>query len=298
MIKKSILAALVMLIAYHFLFPHIPRTYFQLSGPQRDNYFRAQRYVHDVPSETRVILGSSLSLRLNDATLGPGYYKLCLGGGSIFSGLEIIRMAEKRPSVILIEINQIVWNTDNELLHDLFTPWRRKLRNYSPIFKEEGRPANFANGIMERFVQATCGWGSSLLGQAPVPDPAAGSSVRNPALFSRLLRMYRDEHLAVAPPDLAGRVSRLGNYIDALIRDGSICVLYEMPIDSSLADRPSPVAVRRALETQFPKDRYHWLEFARDHNYDTYDGLHVSQAEADRLTETLVRQVEQISQAP
>jgi hypothetical protein len=108
--------------------------------------------------------------------------------------------------------------------------------------------------------------------------------------------MYRDEHLAGAPPDLADRASRLGNYVDALTRDGSICVLYEMPINSSLSDRPSPVAVRKTVETEFPRDKYHWLEFARDHNYDTYDGLHVSQAEADRLTETLVRQVEQISQ--
>ena len=54
--------------------------------------------------------------------------------------------------------------------------------------------------------------------------------------------------------------------------------------------------MRNAVEARFPKDKYHWLEFPRDHNYDTYDGLHVSQAEADRLAQALVRQVNQIAQ--
>ena len=107
--------------------------------------------------------------------------------------------------------------------------------------------------------------------------------------------MYHDEHLAVVPAGLPGKANQLGDYVDALMRDGSICIFYEMPIDSSLSSLPSPVAVRNALETRFPKNKYHWLEFHRDHNYDTYDGYHVSQAEADRLTEALVRQVYQIA---
>jgi hypothetical protein len=294
-IKKSILAALVMLIAYHFLFPHIPRKYFQSSGPQRDNFLRAQRYVHDKHSKTKVILGSSLSIRLNQASLGQGYFKLALGGGSIFTGLEIIRQAKKRPAVVLIEINQLGWNVDNELLRDLFTPWRKKLRNYSPIFKEEGRPANLVNGVGEIFVRTICHWGSRLLGQATAPDLSSGTSAQNPALFSRLVRMYHDPNLAAASAGFPGKANRLGDYVDALTRDGSICFLYEMPIDSSLSGLPAPVAVRNAVETRLPKDKYHWIEFPLDHNYDTYDGLHVSQAEADRLTEALVRQVNEIA---
>jgi len=107
--------------------------------------------------------------------------------------------------------------------------------------------------------------------------------------------MYHDEHLPVVPGGLPGKANQLGNYVDALTRDGSICILYEMPIDSSLSGLPSPVAVRNAVETRFPKNKYHWLELPRDHNYDTYDGYHVSQAEADRLTEALVRQVYEIA---
>jgi hypothetical protein len=295
MIKKTILTAAIMLVAYHVVFPHLPREYSQQSGPQRDNYFRAQRYVHETPPGTKVIVGSSLSLRFNEAALGSGYYKLCLGGGSIFTGLEIVRRADKHPRAVLVEINQLVWNKDEELLHDLFVPWQKRLRSFSAIFKEEGRPANFINGIAQRAVVATCGWGSYLLHRAPSPDIPPASGFLHPVLFARLLRMYHDEALATAPPDLTVRANRLGEAIDALSRDGVICVLYEMPIDSSLSDRPSPVAVRNAMAIRFPKTKYHWLEFPHDHDYKTYDGLHATQAEADRLTNLLIPEIDRIS---
>ena len=119
MIKKSILTALVLVTAYHFLFPHLPRKYFQLSGQQRENYFRAQRYVHDLSPETNLILGSSMSLRLNEQALGSNYFKLAFGGGSILTGLEIIRLKGAHPSLVLIKMNQLGWDADLELVHDL-----------------------------------------------------------------------------------------------------------------------------------------------------------------------------------
>jgi hypothetical protein len=295
MIKKTILAVVVMLLGYHLVFPHLSQKYFQLSGPQRDNFFRAQQYVHKVPPQTKVILGSSLSLRFNDGMLGQDYYKLAFGGGSVFTGLEIIRHTNKRPPIVLIEINEIGWEEDKVLLHNLLAPWRRRLRDYSRIFREEGRPANFVNGVGELFVRKLCHWTSRRLGQEPASDSPNWSKAENPALFSRLYRVFHDEHLAAAPPNLTGQTNRLGDRVDELTRNGSLCVFYEMPIDSSLSELPSPAAVRSAMEKRFPKNRYRWLEFPHDHDYDTYDGLHVSQPEANRLTEILITQVNQIS---
>jgi len=289
MIKKSILTALALLIAYHFLFPHLPRRYFQLSGQQRDNYFRAQRYAYELSSGTTLILGSSMSLRLNEQMLGPGYFKLALGGGSVFTGLEIIRLKGAHPPLVLIEVNQLGWDIDHELLHDLFSPWLSGLRNYSPIFKEEGRPANFVNGIVEAFVRKSCRWSARWSGR----DKAESGSGVNPELFARLMRMYK-EYFATAPPGLSDKAKKLGDYVDALTSSGSVCVLYEMPIDSSLANLNAPRAVREAAEARFPKNKYHWLEFTQDHRYQTSDGIHLTQSEADRITETMVHETSQI----
>jgi hypothetical protein len=293
MIKKSLLTALVLLIAYHFLFPHLSRKYFQLSGQQRDNYFRAQHYAYELSPGTNLILGSSMSLRLNEQMLGPGYFKLALGGGSIFTGLEIIRLKGARPPLVLIEVNQLGWDIDHELLHDLFSPWLSGLRSYSPIFKEEGRPANFVNGIVEAFVRKSCRWGARWSGR----DKTESVGGVNPELFSQLMRMY-NEYFATAPAGLSDKAKKLGNYVDALTSNGCLCVLYEMPIDSSLANLQSPRAVREAAAARFPKTKYHWLEFAQDHRYETSDGIHLTQGEADRLTETMIRQVNQIHRSP
>jgi hypothetical protein len=289
MIKKSILTALLLLTAYHFLFPYIPRRYFQLSGQQRENYFRAQRYVHELSPETNLIFGSSMSLRLNEQALGPNYFKLAFGGGNILTGLEISRMKGAHPRLILIEVNELGGDMDLELLHDLFSPWLTALRKYSPIFKEEGRPANFVNGILEAFVRHSCRWGARWSGR----DKTDSVSGVNPELFSQLMRMYK-EYFATAPPGLSDKAKKLGNYVDALTGKGSLCVFYEMPIDSSLANLQSPRAVREALAARFPKTRYHWLAFDQSHHYETSDGIHLTQTEADRITETMVRQINQI----
>lgn len=293
MIKKSILTALVLVTAYHFLFPYLPRKYFQLSGQQRENYFRAQRYVHDLSPETNLILGSSMSLRLNEQALGSNYFKLAFGGGSILTGLEIIRLKRAHPPVVLIEMNQVGWDVDHELVHDLSSPWLCCLRNYSPIFREEGRPANFVNGILEALVRHSCRWGTRWLGS----DKTAPVNGVNPELFAQLMRMFKD-YLATTPPGLNENVKKLGDYVDALTSSGSICVFYEMPVDSSLTDLQSPRAVREAAAVRFPRTKYHWLAFDQQHRYETSDGIHLTQIEADRITETMAHQVNQIQRSP
>jgi hypothetical protein len=89
-IRKSIFTALVLLALYHVALPHLPHRFYQVLGQQRNNYLRAQHYVFDVPANTSVIVGSSMTETLNDQILSPDYFKFVLSGGSVFSSLEII----------------------------------------------------------------------------------------------------------------------------------------------------------------------------------------------------------------
>src|SRR3954453_16136871 len=122
MIKKSFAAALLILAVYHLLLPHLPHKFYQILGQQRSNYLKSQRYVYEVPSDTNVIVGSSMAETLNDAALGDGFFKLTLAGGSVFTALEIVQRSGKIPRVVLIETNVMGRGPDAELLHDLFSP--------------------------------------------------------------------------------------------------------------------------------------------------------------------------------
>ena len=158
LVKKSLLAAFVMLLAYHFLYPHLSHRFYKLGGQERANYARAQQYLYDVTDGTNVILGSSMSLELDQNILGPDYFKLTFPGNSILTSLEIVRHAGKRPRVVLIETNELDKEADSEFLHDLFSPWLSRLRRYSPVFKGEGRPANFLVGIASTAVSKSLLW--------------------------------------------------------------------------------------------------------------------------------------------
>ena len=52
------------------------------------------------------------------------------------------------------------------------------------------------------------------------------------------------------------------------------------------------------MNERFPHEKYHWLSFEHDHNYKTRDGVHLVRTEADRLTEAIVNQVNQIVRQP
>lgn len=298
MIRKSIIAALVMLGAYHLVLPHLSHRFYQVLGQQRGIYLLAQHYVFDVPKETNVIVGGSMSGMLNEDLLGPGYFKLTVPGDSAFTALEIVRKTGKRPAAVLIETNAFVKDANQELLHDLFSPGLRALRRQSDIFREKGRPANFVGGIVEACVRKSCLLISAIFSRgnsASASLPATPSL--NPALAAQLMHIEREEwDYKPLPAFLTRQTEQLATYVDLLSREGCICILYEMPIDSSLSNLAGPTAWRRAMKKRFPEEKYHWLSFDGNHSYETSDGVHLVRAEADHLSEVLVDYVNSITQ--
>lgn len=295
-ILMSLLTAAVILVAYHFALPHIPHKFFAINGQQRGNYFRAQQFLYDVPPGTNVIIGSSMSLELNEATLGPRYFKLTFPGNSIFTALEIISRADRHPPLLLIEANSVEGEPDGKFVGDLFKPWLEVPRQFSRIFREEGRPTNFVVAIVDAVVRRVDKGINRLLGIKQGAAAAQPGQV-DPAVQAQLMRGNKEGfERAVAEDVLEKQANRLGAYVDRLASQGCMCVFYEMPIDSTLTGLPVPKANRRALQARFPRDKYHWITFSQDHSYETVDGIHLSQQEADRVTEALVRQVDRITE--
>ena len=294
MIRKSIFTAIALLLGYQLLLPHLPRKFYQTSGQQRDNYLRAQRYVYDAPDNINVVLGSSRSLDLNEETLGPGFTKLTFPGSSIFTALEIIRRAGKHPHIMLIETNNVEWDADPDLLNDVFNPWLFRIRRYLSSFREQGRPSNFVVGITEACVRKTC---KKVIfrGRDKPQMPVAQLKSEQASLLKQLIAIEATNVQRVPSAALLrDHANRLGEYVDQLLKQGSICVFYEMPCDSALIDSPQFSAQRRAVEARFPRGKYDWLAFTRDHNYETVDGIHLTEPEIDRLTQTVVDQLNAI----
>src|SRR5205823_7808941 len=120
-------------------------------------------------------------------------------------------------------------------------------------------------GIAEAFVRKTCQLTARFLyGTKPPITSTPSNENLAPELHEKLLRIEQQGWDFKPPPAmLKKQTNHLGDYVDALSRDGVICILFEMPLDSSLANLSSPRLWRQAMNERFPRDKYHLLTFDR-----------------------------------
>lgn len=284
MIKRSIITALALLLIYHFALPHLSRAYYWIPGQQRANYLNAQEYIHNPAQDLNVMVGSSMANELSQQILGPKYAKLTFPAGGSFTGLEIIAQTGKRPPVILIETNTLLKEIDEPMLADVLSPWRRKLREASPIFKEANRPSNFQIGLLD-------GVAGKLRKPQAAPQGETIAVVKpvDPAVLDAMMEVHRG-HLEKTPDAkvLAAKIQRMGELVDQFTAAGSKCVFFELPVHPSLAGLAQPVAIRNAMATRFPADQYHWVQFDSAQDYQTSDGIHLVRTVADDVTRMIM----------
>jgi hypothetical protein len=273
MIPRALIVCILAVAGWHVAYPRLPGFY-AVPGQQRANYLRAQQFVHDAPADAKVICGSSMSDRLDAAKLGSDHVKLTFPGGGPLTGLELIQKLGRTPPLVWVETNVILRAAEKDLVNDALSPWRRELREKSPIFKEEGRPSEFGVG----FLKAVATKASKAL---ETPKPAAALDQDT---FADVMKANR-EHLERKPDpkDLAEKVAWIGSVIDELQAKGSKVILFEMPFDESLTQLAEPTAIRKALHDRFPSDRYRWLDLSQTETWQTTDGIHLPPAEADKV---------------
>ena len=185
-------------------------------------------------------------------------------------------------------------DTDKNLADDATSPWRRKLRDASPVFKEEGRPSNYEVGFLNAWVGRICHGVTKVLNGGKKAEPAAEQPT-DASVMENVMRANR-EHLDKPPSetDLAARTQRLGEIVDALTKAGTQCVFFEMPIDPTLMGLAEPSAVRKAMALRFPQDRYQWLTIDLGTNYQTSDGIHLVKADADKVTRQIIEKAQSL----
>ena len=117
----------------------------------QSNLVFAQEYIYSSQTPKAVVLGSSLASRLDkDLLESVGIYNLAFGGGSVQSGLEIIRRSNKIPQILYIETNVLFErDVDSAMLGILFDPLLFRARYYLPALQEKYQPLNiFVNFIL------------------------------------------------------------------------------------------------------------------------------------------------------
>jgi hypothetical protein len=278
MIRPSLTTACAALLGWHLSLSALPRRHHVIPTVERVNHQRAQQFVHARGPVDEVIAGSSMANRLDEIELGPHFSKLTFVGGSPLTALEIVRRSGRVPPVLWLETNMICRPSDPVLVDDATVAWRTALREDSGLFREDGRPSAFAIGLLKG------GFGRAAREVPWLAGSPESVGARDPVLQAGIMQGNR--LLLSRPPDpaeLRRHLDELSLGLEELTRRGTKVVLFEMPIDPTLASLTLPVIVRTALRDRFPPGRWTWLDPGPPTDWRTTDGMHLDAADATRF---------------
>ena len=275
MIRRSLLVFAVLVLAYaafiHFSKLELDTSQHQSSG----NRIKAEQFVFgaDAPDAT-VIVGSSLSFRIELDSLPPGTSNLGFGGLSVYDGLELITRANKKPARVLIETNMIFKEPDRGFLDAVFQPGLYELRRSVPILREENQPSGVLIGL--------------LRDRAKKGRPVEEAPSDSMAMSTVLLETNRAS-FAVLPADSTQQryLTTLEREVKAMEARGVEVIFMEVPIAPEMMTSVLATRCRTLITERFPTHRF--LRTDPGLHWRTTDGLHLEEHNARRYSGWLAR---------
>ncbi|MFD1466648.1 hypothetical protein ACFQ48_00315 [Hymenobacter caeli] len=276
MVKKSLLAAAVLFGLYAFFIGHF-RPQLSVSRQQwQDNQIRAEKYLYDNPGARRVLVGSSLSARLDPL---PGVYNLALSGQSVLDGLAIVSAAGRPLETVYVEMNVLDRGEDHNFIQGLRNPILDRGRRMFLALRADKQPLS----ILAEKTQTAL---TPLVERLTPAAPAGAANPGGTALFAKMLDNQQRLYAAV-PPELPANFAALRGYVQALRARGTRVVFYEMPVQAPLCRTAKADAIRAQFARQFPPAAYRYVALPACGDYQTMDGVHLNSESAARYTRYL-----------
>lgn len=270
MIRRSLLIFAVLVIGYMAFVKWGGVDWDTTQHQSNGNRIKAEQYVfgEELPGTT-VIVGSSLSFRIELDSLPRGTSNLGFGGLSVYDGLELIARSGKKPARVLIETNMLFKEPDRAFLEAMFQPGLYELRRATPILREENQPSGVLFGWLKEGAKTATG---TVKGSE---DSLAVSNMlleTNRAIFN------------VVPPDPTQQryLTLLEEGVTTLESRGIEVVFLEVPISDELMHSDLAIRCRSIVEEHFPQHRF--LRVASGSHWLTTDGLHLEWHTAQRFS--------------
>jgi hypothetical protein len=243
------------------------------------NQVLAERLMVDPQAWPRILVGSSMSLTLEQAELGDDLYNLSFAriGGS--NGLEIIRRLGLHPREVIIEINMLQ-EIDTHFVGQLFDALLLPIRRWVPAFRSEYRPVNLV-----------LNWSSQRHAVPPLESPIVVDNA-DPGVRTRwLAELQRLYDRPLTEGETRAITQDLRAYVDYLTGGGTKVTFLEMPMDPRIAATASFRARSETIRKLFPPDRYRWIDLSSAGPFETRDGVHLLHVPAVKVAR-LLRQLD------
>lgn len=242
------------------------------------NLILGERLMYDRQGWPRILVGSSMSLTLEQSELGDELYNLSFAGIGALTGLEVIRRLGLYPKEVVVEIN-LIQPLEPQLLDQLFDPVLLPLRRVVPALRSEYRTVNFILNWSSRRRPA------SALDSPIVIDEA------DPRARARMIaenQRGNDRSLTDAEKQAIGQ---LPAYVRDLMSRGTRVSFLELPMDPRIEATSSFRLRTEMIRRAFPTDQYRWIDLSSAGPFETRDGLHLLHVPAVKIAR-LLRQLD------
>ncbi len=270
MIRRSLLVFALLVVGYMAFIKWGDVDWDTTQHQSNGNRIKAEQFVfgEELPGST-VIVGSSLSFRIELDSLPTGTSNLGFGGLSVYDGLELIARSGKKPARVLIETNMLFKEPDRAFLDAVFQPGLYELRRATPILREENQPSGVLFGWLKEGAKAATG--------------TVKGSKDSLAVSTTLLETNR-AIFKVAPADSVQEryMTALSESVRTLESRGIEVVFLEVPISDELMQSELATRCRSLVTERFPQHRF--LRVAPGSHWLTTDGLHMEWHTAQRFS--------------
>lgn len=273
--KNIFLPVLILLVSYDvFLRYGIKPEHIITQNMWQDNQYIVENYINNFSEVPVVMVGSSLAARLKIQGSDNCIYNLSLGGDSALTGLNIITKSNRKPKLVLIEINVPQRGSNSELVDRSFS----KLAKISPIFYTQNIPINLFTSVIKKGV---------------ADEPKV-----NDVLFRNMFALQQKDYGQLMPEaKLVNQLHVYKKFVEMLQNGGTQVVFFEMPVEPSLEKSPLAEQVRTAFLHTFNNDSFISLnELSKGVVIKTRDGVHLTSEVAKSVSLNMGRHYSQVCQ--
>ena len=297
MIKKAIVVFLIVFAIYNVGLHIANPSIFIPQNIKQDNTIKVQEYLYSDLNKDRVVLGSSVSAKLDKNILAENQiYNLGFRGQSVYDGLNIIKKSNIIPKIVFIEIN-VLNRPASAILEDMwFYPAMVSAKKAMPALKERNQPVNTVMLMVQSFLQGRKK--AEISAETPVEQPIRSENKSNQGqgnfegkYVQKVIAEYqilpKDSLMNILMTDLKTQIT------DLEAKNAKI-VFFEMPMHPEISKSPMINYLRELTKKNFPESKYQYLPSVNSNDYETRDAIHLTNESATKYTKFFVQEVAKV----
>ena len=119
----------------------------------QDNCIKAQEYLFHKKKYNNVIIGSSMSTRIQTSTLQESYFNLSFGGLSVYDGFNVLKLSQILPDTLFVEMNILFRMPDENFKMNQKNRFFLNVCKNILIFQEKYQPSVYIANYFIEFIK-------------------------------------------------------------------------------------------------------------------------------------------------